>query len=113
MREKRLQKYPFEFTYEDEPTTFEITKSDITTGEELPGAKLKVSDSEGNVVDEWTSGSTPHIIKELEVGKKYTLTETIPADGYATAESITFVVENTADIQKSRNAGRYNKNSDQ
>ncbi len=37
------------------------------TGEELPGAKLKVSDSEGNVVDEWTSGSTPHIIKELEV----------------------------------------------
>lgn len=90
----------FEFTYEDEPTTFEITKSDITTGEELPGAKLKVSDSEGNVVDEWTSGSTPHIIKELEVGKKYTLTETIPADGYATAESITFVVENTADIQK-------------
>ena len=49
---------------------------------------------------EWTSGSTPHIIKELEVGKKYTLTETIPADGYATAESITFVVENTADIQK-------------
>lgn len=90
----------FEFTYEDEPTTFEITKLDITTGEELPGAKLKVSDSEGNVVDEWTSGSTPHIIKELEVGKKYTLTETIPADGYATAESITFVVENTADIQK-------------
>lgn len=90
----------FEFTYEDEATTFEITKSDLTTGEELPGAKLKVSDSEGNVVDEWTSGSTPHIIKELEVGKKYTLTETIPADGYATAESITFVVENTADIQK-------------
>ena len=86
--------------YQTEPTTFEITKSDITTGEELPGAKLKVSDSEGNVVDEWTSGSTPHIIKELEVGKKYTLTETIPADGYATAESITFVVENTADIQK-------------
>ena len=41
-----------------------------------------------------------NIIKELEVGKKYTLTETIPADGYATAESITFVVENTADIQK-------------
>ena len=56
-------------------------------------------------MDEWTSGSTPHIIKELEVGKKYTLTETIPADGYATAESITFVVENTADIQESRNAG--------
>ena len=34
------------------------------------------------------------------MGKEYTLTETIPADGYATAESITFVVENTAEIQK-------------
>lgn len=58
------------------------------------------SDGQLHPFDEWTSGSTPHIIKELEVGKKYTLTETIPADGYATAESITFVVENTADIQK-------------
>lgn len=31
----------FEFTYEDEPTTFEITKSDITTGEELPDCKTE------------------------------------------------------------------------
>ena len=97
---EEIAEVSFEFTYENEPTTFEITKSDLTTGEEVPGAKLRVSDSEGNVVDEWTSGSTPHIIKELEVGKEYTLTETIPANGYATAEAITFIVENTADIQK-------------
>lgn len=90
----------FDFTFENEATTFEITKSDLTTGEELPGAKLKVTDEDGNTIDEWTSGREPHIIKELEVGKEYTLTETIPADGYATAESITFVVENTAEIQK-------------
>ena len=40
------------------------------------------------------------MIKELVVGKKYTLVETKPADGYVTAESIEFVVENTAEIQK-------------
>ena len=90
----------FDFTFENEATTFEITKSDLTTGEELSGAKLKVTDEDGNIVDEWTSGKEPHIIKELETGKKYTLTETIPADGYATAESIIFVVENTAEVQK-------------
>jgi len=40
------------------------------------------------------------VIKELVVGKEYTMTETKPADGYVTAESITFTVENTAEIQK-------------
>ena len=40
------------------------------------------------------------MIKELTVGKSYTMTETKPADGYVTAESITFTVENTAEIQK-------------
>lgn len=90
----------FEFLYENEATTFEITKSDLTTGEELPGAKLQVTDPDGNVVDSWISGKEPYIMKELEVGKEYVLTETLPADGYVTAESITFTVENTADIQK-------------
>ena len=68
----------FEHTFENEATIFEITKSDLTTGEELPGAKLEVTDQDGTVVDEWTSGTEPHIIKELEVGKEYTLTETLP-----------------------------------
>ena len=90
----------FEFLYENEATTFEITKSDLTTGEELPGAKLQVTDPDGNVVDSWVSGKEPHIIKKLEVGKEYVLTEILPAEGYVTAESITFTVENTADVQK-------------
>ena len=88
------------FTFEDEPTTVKITKSDITTGKEIPGCKLKVVDEEGNVVDAWTSTEESHVIKELVVGKTYTLIETQPADGYVTAESIEFRIENTAEIQK-------------
>lgn len=90
----------YAFTFEDEPTTVEITKSDLTTGEELPGAKLQVVDESGNVIDEWVSEKEPHVIKELVVGKTYTLVETKPADGYVTAESIEFTIENTAEIQK-------------
>lgn len=90
----------YDFTFENQPTTVELTKSDLTTGNELPGAHLKVTDEEGNTVDEWTSTTESHVIKELVVGKKYTMTETKPADGYVTAESIEFTVENTAEIQK-------------
>ena len=90
----------YEFTFEDEATTVEFTKTSLTDGKEIEGAKLKVTDESGNTVDEWTSGKEPHIIKELTVGKKYTMTETLPADGYVTAESITFTVEDTSEVQK-------------
>ena len=89
-----------ELVFENEPTTVEITKTDLTGGKEIPGCELKLLDEEGNVVEEWTSTEEAHVIKELVVGKKYTLVETKPADGYVTAESIEFVVENTAEVQK-------------
>ena len=94
------EKVSYAFTFEDEPTVIEITKTSLTDGKELEGAKLQVTDESGKVVDSWTSGKEAHIIKELVVGQKYTLTETKPADGYVTAESITFTVEDTAKSQK-------------
>ena len=90
----------YDFTFENQPTTVELSKTDLTAGKELPGAHLKVTDSDGNTVDEWTSTEESHVIKELVVGKEYTMTETKSADGYVTAESITFTVENTAEVQK-------------
>ena len=90
----------YEFTFEDEPTVFEFTKTSLTTREEIEGAKLTVTDENGEVVDEWVSGKEPHIIKELVVGQTYTMTEVIPAPGYVTAESIRFTVEDTAEVQK-------------
>ena len=90
----------YEFTFEDEPTVFEFTKTSLTTGEEIEGAKLTVTDENGKVVDEWVSGKEPHIIKELVVGQTYTMTEILPALGYVTAESIRFTVKDTAEVQK-------------
>lgn len=94
------EKLTYEFTFEDEPTVFEFTKTSLTDGKEVEGAKLTVTDENGNVIDEWVSGKEPHIIKELVVGKTYTMTEVLPAPGYVTAESIQFTVEDTAEVQK-------------
>ena len=90
----------YAFTFEDEQTTVELSKADLTDKKELPGASLKVTDEDENTVDEWVSKEEAHIIKGLIVGKKYKMTETKPADGYVTAESIEFTVENTKEVQK-------------
>ena len=90
----------YAFTFEDEQTTVELSKAELTDKKELPGASLKVTDEDGNTVDEWVSKEEAHIIKGLIVGKKYKMTETKPADGYVTAESIEFTVENTKEVQK-------------
>ena len=90
----------YDFTFENQTTVFEFSKVSLTDGKEVEGAKLQVTDEDGNLVDEWVSGKEPHIIRELTVGKTYTMTETQPGDGYVTAERITFTVENTGEVQK-------------
>ncbi|MFR5064712.1 MAG: SpaA isopeptide-forming pilin-related protein [Thomasclavelia spiroformis] len=84
----------------DEDTKVEISKQDITTQKELEGAHLQVKDVNGNIVDEWVSGKEPHIIKNLTVGKTYTLIETIAPEGYKIAQSIQFTIEDTGEVQK-------------
>ena len=70
----------------------DVTKTDLTNGEELEGAELVVTDEDGNIIDKWTSTKEPHHITGLEEGKKYTLTETTAPYGYEVAESIEFEV---------------------
>ena len=71
-------------------TSVDISKQDITNGKELPGAKLEIRAADGNLVEGWTSTKTPHTVRDLELEKAYTLTETRAPDGYAEAESIVF-----------------------
>lgn len=84
----------------DKDTKIEISKQDITTKKELEGAKLKVTDKDGKVIDEWTSGKQPHMIKNLTVDQTYTLTEVIAPKNYKVAESIQFTVKDTGVAQK-------------
>ncbi len=87
--------------YKNTPTTFEFTKTDITSGAELTGATLTVLDKDGNVIDTWTSDAKePHIIKKLVVGETYTLREEFAPYGYLKATDIQFTVEDTGKVQK-------------
>ena len=77
----------------DDTTKVRISKRDITTGEELPGATLQIIDEDGNVVEEWVSTDEAHFIEgKLIAGKEYTLRETIAPDGYEIANEIKFTV---------------------
>lgn len=69
-----------EITAENKPITVEFSKRD-TDGNELKGAKLQIVDEKGNVIDEWTSDGTNHIVMKLKAGK-YMLTEVAAPDGY-------------------------------
>ena len=78
----------------------EITKTDITNGNELEGAELEVIDEDGNVIDKWTSAKEPHQVKGLEEGKIYILKETTAPYGYEITEEIKFVVTTDKDTQR-------------
>ena len=75
----------------------DISKSEITTGKELPGAKLIIKDEQGKEVESWTSTKEPHMIEKLPVGK-YTLTEVTAPKGYDIAETVAFEVTDSAEI---------------
>ena len=95
---------PIEFTVSDQADANDqlnlvnkqvmVTKTDLTGEKEVEGAHLSVVEKDtGKTADAWTSGKEAHPVSGLEVGKTYVLTETRPADGYVTAESIEFTVE--------------------
>lgn len=78
----------------------EITKTDITNGNELEGAELEVTDEDGNTIDKWTSTKEHHKVKGLEEGKTYILKETTAPYGYEIIEEIKFTVTPDKENQK-------------
>lgn len=79
-----------ENTFENDATSFFVSKRKLTGDEELPGATLTIQDKDGNVVRQWVSGDTPTEIRGLKFDTVYTLVETASPNGYELAESIRF-----------------------
>lgn len=118
------ESYDVDFTYQgqsvkviasklevkDEPTTAEISKTDITTGEEVAGAKLEIIDKSGEVAASWTSTEEKHTVYGLPAGD-YILRETMaPTEqGYVKAEDVAFTIEGTGEVQKVEMKDDYTK----
>ena len=99
---------PVTLIMEDCPTEVSISKTDITTGKELPGATLQVLKLEGEeltIVEtiygeklEWVSGNTPKDIKGLAAGD-YILREITAPEGYAVAEDVPFTITDDLNVE--------------
>ncbi len=70
-----------------------IDKTD-GNGNEVEGAKITITDENGEVVDQWTSTNEKHYVSNLEEGKTYTWHEDYSEEifGYYYAEDYTFTV---------------------
>lgn len=76
-----------------------ISKTDVTSGQELAGAELVITNKDGNIVDSWTSTDTAHYANGLVEGQEYTLIEKTAPYGYEIAHSITFTVSSDKSVQ--------------
>ncbi|MDO4647360.1 MAG: FctA domain-containing protein [Eubacteriales bacterium] len=83
---------------EDAKTMISVSKVDIADGKELAGAVLQIIDSEGNVVAEWTSEETAHVVEGLKTGEEYTLRETVAPEGYHLTSDTTFTIDETGNV---------------
>lgn len=88
----------FNVPIENDYTKVEISKRDITNEHEVPGAKLSISDSHGNLIESWTSTDKPHRIDRLPAGA-YTLTEEMTPHTYDKAQSVSFEVTPSGEVQ--------------
>lgn len=72
-------------------TIMHFSKVDETGEKELPGAKLQITDEDGNIIDQWTSTEKQHTITGLAEGQKYVMTEISAPYGYEIAEKIEYI----------------------
>ncbi|MEG2507219.1 MAG: SpaA isopeptide-forming pilin-related protein [Longicatena sp.] len=101
-RGQDIKTIPLHSEFKNKITKLEISKSDITTDKELPGNLLTIYEkgNKGSIVDTWISTDEQHMIKGMEVGKTYVLHEISSVYGFAIANDIEFVVQDSGDIQK-------------
>ena len=84
----------------DDTTKIEFYKLD-DKGNNLPGAKLRIVDSEGNIVKEWISTAEAYRLEaELISGLEYTLQETEAPKGYVLSADVKFTVSKDGRIDK-------------
>lgn len=65
----------------------EVSKTDATGQNEIEGAKIKLLDQGGNLIEEWISTKESHKIYGLDTTQVYELVETYAPEGYVPLET--------------------------
>lgn len=79
---------------------FTVNKVD-ENGDLLAGAELEIRDTEGNVINSWTSDSeSGHITSGLRENESYVLVEVVPPYAYETAEELNFNIDDVKEDQE-------------
>lgn len=89
-------------------TRTELSKTDITGDQELPGAELSVINKEtGEEVVSWTSTDKPFVIAGLPKGD-YILNEKVAPEGYVlSTDSVDFTVNDNGEVAKAQMKDTY------
>ncbi len=83
---------------EDEKTTVSISKVDVADGAELEGATLQILDSEGKVVDEWTTTTEAHVVESRRPARSSPVPDTDALQIYTLATDVTFTIDETGKV---------------
>ncbi len=87
------------FEMKDDYIKVSILKKDAENKKVLPGAKLQLLDENGDKITTWISSKEAMQFDRLPTGT-YTLKEVKAPEGYKKAETLTFTVEETAEVQE-------------
>ena len=79
-------------------TKIDISKVDLTSNQEVEGARLSLHDADGTEIDAWTSSDKPHRIEHLSPGT-YILREMMSPRTYDLAQDMTFEIKATGEVQ--------------
>lgn len=88
----------FSYNVTNDPTRILIKKVD-EEGKAITGAHLEIYDSDNKKVAEFDSSADGNEIDRLVVGKTYVLKETSVPSGYVKADNVSFLVQDTKEIQ--------------
>ncbi len=86
---------------ENAKTSVSIKKVKAADNTVLTGATLQIQDPDGNIVEEWVSGTDAHIVTGLLTETTYTIKETVAPEEYETAADSTFTISTSGTISYS------------
>ena len=83
---------------EDAKTSIKVSRVNSADGKEAEGAEIQIRDKDGNVIEEWTSGTEAHEVIGLKTGVDYTIHEQVAPEGCKAAGDSSFTIDENGKV---------------